>query len=393
MNHAQASRSAPSGPVTVGEAVNAAVADMERQNWAAAAEGLLRVRAHLAERTPKPIFAHAATCLHRLGKYVEAEKLAREGLGVERELIAQKSSPPPERELTRRWTRDAEPVVSILCITYNHERYLESALRGFLTQRTNFPFEILIHDDASTDQTAAIVRKWQEKYPSIIRSVLQTENQLSRGICPFAPLLRLARGRYAATCEGDDYWIAPEKLQKQVDFLEQHPDFSCSAHNYQLYNETQLSVRPWLQSRTDRVLSGRQLMNLTRLLWLPTLVFRRTFSALPPERGLAPIGDQFMTSYLGTLGQCAYFETFLGAVRRENQYSIWTPLAAAEKDAIRVKTWLALIRLHERLGHPDVVADLRAKIAQSPLEESWKARLVEEFPAPATFTAQLACHE
>lgn len=111
-----------------------------------------------------------------------------------------------------------EPLVSICCITYNHKEYIRDALDGFLSQRTDFPYEILINDDASTDGTADIIREYEQKYPEKIRALLQTENQYSKGITNPSGAFNFprVRGRYVAMCEGDDYWTDPEKLQKQV---------------------------------------------------------------------------------------------------------------------------------------------------------------------------------
>jgi len=120
-------------------------------------------------------------------------------------------------------TFDSEviPLVSIDCITYNHKQYIRDAIEGFLMQITNFPVEILIHDDASTDGTAEIIREYEKQYPWLIKPVYQTENQYSKhnGIISKIQYAR-ARGKYLAFCEGDDYWTDPYKLQKQVDFLE-----------------------------------------------------------------------------------------------------------------------------------------------------------------------------
>jgi len=125
-------------------------------------------------------------------------------------------------------TFDSEviPLVSIDCITYNHKQYIRDAIEGFLMQITNFPVEILIHDDASTDGTAEIIREYEKQYPWLIKPVYQTENQYSKhnGIISKIQYAR-ARGKYLAFCEGDDYWTDPYKLQKQVDFLETHPDY------------------------------------------------------------------------------------------------------------------------------------------------------------------------
>lgn len=122
----------------------------------------------------------------------------------------------------------AKPLVSICCITYNHAPFIRQCLEGFLMQKTNFPIEILIHDDCSTDGTTEIVKEYAAKYPDLIFPLYETENQYSK---PNHLLLdfynyRRARGKYIAYCEGDDYWTDPLKLQKQVDFMEANPEYS-----------------------------------------------------------------------------------------------------------------------------------------------------------------------
>lgn len=117
-------------------------------------------------------------------------------------------------------------LVSIICNTYNHEPYIRQCLEGFVMQKTDFAFEVLIHDDASTDKTAEIIREYEAQYPDIIKPIYQTENQYSKktGIMKTFQIPRV-KGKYIALCEGDDYWIDPLKLQKQVDFMELHPDY------------------------------------------------------------------------------------------------------------------------------------------------------------------------
>ena len=118
------------------------------------------------------------------------------------------------------------PLVSITCITFNHAPYIKACLDGFLMQKTNFDYEIIIHDDASTDGTNNIIKEYEKKYPNIIYPIYQKENQYSKGIRPSWEFnLPRLRGKYIAACEGDDYWTDPYKLQKQVDFLERNPDY------------------------------------------------------------------------------------------------------------------------------------------------------------------------
>lgn len=123
-------------------------------------------------------------------------------------------------------SQNSEPLVSIVCETFNHEDYIRQALDGFVMQKTNFIFEILIHDDASTDNTVDIILQYEKKYPSLIRPIYQKENQYSKGVEITTQVqFARARGKYLAICEGDDYWVDPCKLQKQVDFLEKNPEY------------------------------------------------------------------------------------------------------------------------------------------------------------------------
>jgi len=102
---------------------------------------------------------------------------------------------------------NTDPLVSICCLTYNHAPYIRDAIEGFLMQKTNFPVEILIHDDASTDGTADIIREYETRYPDIIKPIYQTENQYSKGVkISWEYQFSRARGKYIALCEGDDYW-------------------------------------------------------------------------------------------------------------------------------------------------------------------------------------------
>jgi glycosyltransferase involved in cell wall biosynthesis len=132
------------------------------------------------------------------------------------------------------------PLVSIACITYNHEPYLRMCIDGFLLQKTSFPFEILIHDDASTDGSDQIIREYELKYPDLISPIYQIENQYSKGnkriLVKF--VFPKCRGKYIALCEGDDYWTDPLKLQKQVDFLEANQEYALVWTDVDFYSQS-----------------------------------------------------------------------------------------------------------------------------------------------------------
>ena len=123
-----------------------------------------------------------------------------------------------------------EIMVSVICNTYNHEKFIRDALDGIIMQKTDFPFEVLVHDDASTDGTADIIREYEAKYPDLIKPVYQTENQYSKNV-KISKEYQFPRvqGKYIAYCEGDDYWTDPLKLQRQVDAMEAHPEVDICA--------------------------------------------------------------------------------------------------------------------------------------------------------------------
>lgn len=130
------------------------------------------------------------------------------------------------------------PLVTIICLVYNHEPYLRKCLDGFVMQKTTFPFEAIVHDDASTDGSTKIIRDYVEKYPNIIKSIYEVKNLYGKGIIgKKIDAAMHACSKYIAFCEGDDYWIDPFKLQKQVDFLETHPDYTMCCNRTKLYSE------------------------------------------------------------------------------------------------------------------------------------------------------------
>lgn len=129
------------------------------------------------------------------------------------------------------------PLVTIRCLVYNHEPYLRQCLDGFVMQKTNFLFEAIVHDDASTDRSAEIIREYAEKYPDIIKPIFETENQYSKHDGSIGRIMNEhTRGKYVAICEGDDYWIDEFKLQKQVDIL-RHNNIGLCYTRARIYNQ------------------------------------------------------------------------------------------------------------------------------------------------------------
>ena len=132
----------------------------------------------------------------------------------------------------------SHPIVAIRTLVYNHEPYLRDYFNGILMQQTSFPFVVIVHDDASTDNSADIIREYAERYPDIIKPIFETENQYSKGNGTLFRIMTNACmiAKYMAYCEADDYWTDPNKLQRQVDFLENNPEYSAIGENATVEN-------------------------------------------------------------------------------------------------------------------------------------------------------------
>ncbi|WP_281863136.1 glycosyltransferase family 2 protein [Planomicrobium okeanokoites] len=217
-------------------------------------------------------------------------------------------------------------LVSIHCLTYNHEKYISEAIESFLMQKTNFEFEILIHDDASTDKTAEIVRQYEKKYPNLIKPIYQKENQYSKGISVSRNNIDRAKGKYFAFCEGDDYWTDPLKLQKQVDYMEQHSECSLCVHAGKQVSASQKKVllknRPSNGNRTfsiEEVILGGGGLFLTNSMLCLTKYMKNN----PDFIAKAPVGDYPMVINLSLLGTVYFIDEYMSDYRIGDNNS-WT---------------------------------------------------------------------
>lgn len=223
-----------------------------------------------------------------------------------------------------------KPLVTISCITFNQENYISDAIEGFLNQQTNFDYEVYIHDDASTDGTRRIIEKYIEKYPEKIHGILETENQFSKGMNPNFINYHESSGKYIALCEGDDYWIDPLKLQKQVDYMESHKDCTfCFTNGYIQNAEDNNDKRvfiPYNHSRYDKhyYKQGNRkydLSNFYQLSFIPTASFvfpRSNLNKLPQSFfNKCQAGDLKMRLFYTAMGY-AYFIDDATCVYREN---------------------------------------------------------------------------
>lgn len=212
------------------------------------------------------------------------------------------------------------PIVSICCITYNQAPYIRECLDGFIMQKCNFDFEILIHDDASTDGTQDIIKEYQQKHPNIIKPVFQTENQYSKGQRGMNIKYNFPRaeGKYIALCEGDDYWIDPLKLQKQVDFLEMHIDFSMTVGGYSNLIDTTLENCISVHTPEMGINGYEVTFEMFLLNWLTktlTLMFRKSDLEKASFNNYKYMRDVHLIYHLFQGGKCMYLLENFGVYR------------------------------------------------------------------------------
>lgn len=255
----------------------------------------------------------------------------------------------PEQEIVEQWG-DESPVVSVMCPTYNHVDFIEDALCGILGQETTFPFEVIIRDDASTDGTADIVREFEAKYPRIIRAIYETENQYlkERARTRIGPLVR---GQFVAYCEGDDYWIRPEKLQRQLTSLHSQSSAVVSHHQALIVENGRIVSLGKLPKGNQRDFTADELQKGAWLLTL-SLFHRRADIAPHPKSHRFVNGDKHLTSRLGGFGGACYEEDFVGAVYRRHDLSVWSSLDEVDRRITQATSFYYIATQYFEEGKP-----------------------------------------
>ncbi|MDD5889723.1 MAG: glycosyltransferase [Ruminococcus sp.] len=218
-------------------------------------------------------------------------------------------------------------MVSILCTAYNHEKYIRQCLDGFVMQKTNFKFEVIVHDDASTDNTANIIREYEEKYPEIIKSICQKENQYSKRVSITKNFtLPKASGKYIAICEGDDFWTDKYKLQKQVDTLENNPNCKCCVCTVRDANEDGSMMNTTHPSEVfdSGILHTEDFLKLAckeYAFQTSSYLFLRSayieyIEHTPKYKKVSPVGDWPILLYFSEIGDIYYIKDEMSCYRR-----------------------------------------------------------------------------
>jgi glycosyltransferase involved in cell wall biosynthesis len=251
-----------------------------------------------------------------------------------------------------------QPLVSVRVATYNHEKYIAQCIEGILMQKTDYPFEVIIGEDCSTDRTRQIVLSYQEKYPEKVRALLSPQN-----LGPARNSLQIyqaCRGKYHAMCEGDDYWIDPLKLQKQVNIMEAHPEVSLCFHNAIVFNEPATATRLFIETPLKESLDFADACQLGT----PTAsVMARSeiLATLPEWRLKIWCGDVLFRLWCAHHGTLHYLNEIMSV------YRVHSGSLTAKQGERRKKAYEEQVFLYEQLDretHFQHTAVLKAKIRQ-----------------------------
>ena len=224
--------------------------------------------------------------------------------------------------------------VSIFCLTYNQEKYICQCLNNLVNQKTNFDYEILVHNDASTDSTSEILKGYEEKYPNKIKLINQTENQYSRNVRIIGKfLLPIAKGKYVAWCEGDDYWCDENKLQKQYEIMENNQSCNLCISRVQAINEDGTkSKRTYPRFNLNSgIIDDDDFINYVisdfSFHLSSFLIKKDTYidynNKLPDFSRICPVPDLALLLYYGTIGKVYFIDNIVSCYRLQALGS-WT---------------------------------------------------------------------
>lgn len=253
--------------------------------------------------------------------------------------------------------KEGEPVkLSICTVTYNHAPYLRQCLEGFLDQICYDRVEIIVHDDASNDGTADILRDYVERYPSIIRPIIQEVNLFSKGVNPYYSFLFPAsKGDFIALCDGDDYWDDPAKISTQLAFLETHADVAVTYGSTNAVRDGQIDAA--YRSGLERNLSSDELKRGLPINSL-TACFRNIFQDGPPVFLCnAPVGDMTVWAALGHHGRGVFLPELKPAYYRQHDGGIFS------KKSLETQLFMGTMSLLAMAAYHHAKSDRRASAA------------------------------
>lgn len=242
------------------------------------------------------------------------------------------------------------PAVSVICAAFDHAPFVRECLDAILAQQAPFAFEVLVHDDASSDGTAEVIRDYAARHPDRIRATLQAENQFSRGVKPRSLMLSRARGRYVAYCDGDDRWTDPRKLARQVAFLDAHPEHVLAFHRASVIDAHGEVVGEHRNPEPRDY--ARHELRTGAFFYIPlsTLMHRRFALEFPFEYRHVLNSDMFLPLLLGHFGSAGYQGDVEPSHCRVHANAVWSSKTARRRARIHAKNYVLMAAYLARRG-------------------------------------------
>ncbi len=263
---------------------------------------------------------------------------------------------------------DAPPVVSVCMTTYNHRRFIEEAVESVLMQETDFPVEILLYDDCSTDGTGDIVRGYSQTFPGLVIPYIQAENRYSKGHHGLPFLFKHVRGKYVTVLECDDAWVDPGKLTRQVTFLEEHHDCIICFGNVRVVDAAGKTLQELkISPEGCRILSQRELIAARHSIPTSAVMYRNhpLLQDLPDAIHRVLNGDSFLYALLGQYGRAGFVD-IVPSLYRQHADGIYSSLDSDQRRCARIRTLKALM--------PCIKAPSRPWVAEA-ISESFLAQV------------------
>ena len=262
-----------------------------------------------------------------------------------------------EEEVMSSWKATTTPVISILCLTYNQKDYLEDALRGFLGQLTQFPFEIIIHDDASSDGTVDILKSYAYRYPHIIRPIFSSVNLFSQGFSLYPRTLCLAHGEFIAICDGDDYWLDVNKLEQQANFLLKNKEYSICYHDSINISKNGIITKSFITPITSQKDSSQEELKGGELyIATNTVMIRNIFQPMPFEANKVLNEDSFLFSIIGRYGKGHFMGNIEKSVYRIHDKGVFSIQQDKFKTICSLTTTAWLSNYYSKIPGEDEIA-------------------------------------
>ena len=240
-----------------------------------------------------------------------------------------------------------EKGVTVYCLAYNHEKYIAKTLQGFLDQKVNVPFHVIVHDDASTDGTQRVIQEYAAKKPELFTLILQEENQYSKGTRIYDTFIapRITT-KYCCVCEGDDYWSDPQKVQLQYEYMEANPGCSMCVHNTERIDADGNSLQqPFSLSEEDQDYTAADVIEAGpgKLFHTTSYMYQTELRSKIPDCYLVPgIGDYPLSIYMSTQGHIHYIARTMSAYR-VNVPGSWTVRVEHRENLQHIRNLISML--------------------------------------------------